>query len=455
MAFTAVYAQDSGEKDLRWAKSLMEKGDYAYAIEKFEDIARFSLNSEKVRKEAMYYVGYCHVKNNDPWQAVRVLERFLEKYDDSISQEFIPDALYVLGRVYEETGDQRNAIKVYQRCSRNYPGSSFARKSKDRLKELGGSGGNTDPFDDDYAGGGNSGNNDDDNNNDSGHHHGGNPTGISREIRQLLKIAETISNSFTRDQMLLEGSDRARTGEDFVALAKGIENDFTRSQIFDKVRVNQNYLNFTAASMVELAGFISNSYLRDQFLVNLAADFAKRDYVSNYDFVDFSAAMSNDAMRQQLFDAVTGSQAFKLMSARTVVDLANTCKNSYIHDQLLLTAAQKNKYLRHELMILADASSNSFTKSQIIAQASNGVYSSTAIRTRAASDDHTDPFNGFNFNKAQLKRVAQFIAAVDTGKNARESAQQLKKGDSSSRTVREYLEKLRKMQQFDNLHHNR
>ncbi len=41
---TSVYAQDSA-KDLRWAKSLMEKGDYAYAAQKFEDIAISHNNS--------------------------------------------------------------------------------------------------------------------------------------------------------------------------------------------------------------------------------------------------------------------------------------------------------------------------------------------------------------------------------------------------------------------------
>ena len=443
---SAVNAQDSGEKDLRWAKSLMEKGDYAYAIEKFEDIARSEYNSGRIRKEAMYFAGYCHVKNNDPWQAVRVFERFLEKYDDGISSELIPDALYVLGRVYEETSDQRNAIKVYQRCAKNYPGNSFARKSKDRLKELGG-GSNTDPFDDGQPGGYDP---EPGHGHDNDHGQPGSASGISREIRQLLKTAETVSNSYTRDQMLLEGADRARTGDDFVAIAKAISNDFTRSQIFDKVRANKNYQRFTAASMVELAGFINNSYMKDQFLVNLAADFARRDYVSNYDFVEFSAAMNNDAMRQQLFDAVTGSTAFKFMNARTVADLANTCKNAYIHDQLLVTAAQKNGYSLHELLILADACTNSFNKTQILSM--SGSSSGHYRRNATAVSEASDPFAGFTFDKGRINRINDFISAVESRKLVGDKARLLQKDDLRVKTVGEYLEKYRQMQKFDSLH---
>jgi tetratricopeptide (TPR) repeat protein len=476
--FNGVYAQHydhnyghanpgSGYQDLKWAKSLMERGDYVYAAEKFADIARSSLNSEKIRKEAMYYLGYCHVKNNDPWQAIRVYERFLDKYDDGINEEFIPDALYVLGRVYEETSDNRNAIKVYRRCIRNYPRSQYARKSRERMKMLGqGSGSDTDPFDGDHNDGGY---HDDDYAND---HHGDGSTGIgiSREIRQLLRIAKTVNNSYTRDQMLLEGADRARTGEDFVALAKAIENDFTRSQIFDKVKENRNYSQFSARSMLELAGFINNSYLKDQFLVDLASDFAKRDYVSSYDFVDISAAMNNDMMRQQLFDAVAESSAFRFMSARTVADLANTCKNSYIHDQFLLTAAQKLPFGYRDCRILAEAASNSFTKTQIMQEAKDGYDSHHGgyhgRRTAGASDNSTraippeaptstDPFADFKFNKAQISRIAAFIKAVDNKKGMQKAASKLKKADLYRATVREYMEKFRTMQNFENIHRNR
>lgn len=453
---TVVSAQD-GAKDLKWAKSLMERGDYAYAAEKFSDIAGSHYNPPAVRKEALYYVGYCHVKNNDPWQAMRVFEQFIEKYDDGGSAEFVPDALYVLGRVYEETGDNRKAIKVYQRCSRTYPRSQFARKSEERLQQLGGSG-NTDPFDGDYTGGDNyePGNND-----GHGHDHGdgGHTPGVSREIRQLLRIAETVSNDFTRDQMLLEGSDRARTGEDFVALANAIKNDFTRSQLLDRVSKNKNYETFTTSSMLELAKLINNSYSRDMFLVSYGSALANRDYVSNFEFVEISTAMNNDALRQQLFDAISKSSSFKFINARTMVELAQTCKNSYIHDQLLLTAAQQNKYGFRDLKILADACSNSFTKTQILQQADAGHHSSYRSRPtrniqkiKPEITSASDPFSGFTFNKAQIERMQIFINAVDSKRRIKEAATQLKKSDLNTLTVREYMEKYRVLQKFETIH---
>lgn len=459
LCFTSVSAENMGKADLRWAKSLMERGDYAYAIEKFEDITRSHSNPPRIKKEAMYFMGYCYVKNNDPWQAVRVYERFLEKFDDGYSQEFIPDSLYVLGRLYEETGDNRNAIKVYRRCKKNYQGSSFARKSADRLRALNGSG-NTDPFsDDDYDSG--------DDYTHGGNNHGGTSSGVSREIRQLLRVAATVNNSYTRDQMLLEGADRARTGEDFVALAKAIDNDYTKGQIFDKVRRNANYADFTAKSMVELASHINNSYMRDQFLVNLASDFAKRDYVSSYDFVDFSAAMDNDSLRQQLFAAVENSSAFRVMGARTVVDLANTCNNSYIHDQFLLAAAQKCPFSYRDCKILADACSNGFTKSQIMQEAKDSGYGSnnhghrrtnlveTPVSIPQIDLSETDPFNGFKFNQAKIARIGKLVKAIESKKNMKEAVRNLKKSDLNNVTVQENMKKFRTIQKFKKIHRNK
>jgi len=458
---SSVSAQD-GAKDLRWAKSLMERGDYVYAAQKFEDIAKSHYNSAAVRKEAMYYVGYCHVKNNDPWQALRVLEPFIEKYDDGVSSDFVPDALYVLGRVYEETSDQRNAIKVYKRCMRTYPRSSFARKSEERLRELGGSSSNTDPFEDEYSGGSNHepGNNEHGHNNGGNHGSNGQASGVSREIKQLLRVAETISNDFTRDQMLLEGSDRARTGEDFIALANAIRNEFTRSQIIDKVSKNKNYSTFTTRSMLELASIINSSYTRDTFLVNFGEALANRDYVTYYEFVEISAAMNNDALRQQLFDNISKSPSFKFINARTMVELAQTCHNSYIHDQLLLTAAQKNNYNYRDLQTLADACSNSYTKTQILQQNTNGHHS--PYRSRSAERkaqppvmekaEPSDPFNNFNFNKAQIKRILEFMNAIDSKKRINEKASQLKKSDLGKTTVREYMEKFQTLQKFRTIH---
>ncbi|MEW6708229.1 MAG: tetratricopeptide repeat protein [Candidatus Riflebacteria bacterium] len=469
----AAFAQGQGHADLRWAKSLMDRGDYAYAAEKFGDIARSQYNSPEVKKEAFYYLGYCHVKNNDPWEAVRVFERFLEKYDDGISREFIPDALYVLGRVYEETGDRRAAIRVYQRCRKNYPNNSFGRKSSERLRELGfgGGSGNTDPFDDNN--GGNSGGDDytgggdynDGHDNHGGHDHHGPATGISREIRQLLRVAETVSNSFTRDQMLLEGSSRARTGEDMVALAKAIENDFTRGQLVSKVASHPKFSEFAPKSMIEMAGFINNSFTRDQFLVDLGKNMANRDYVSNYEFVDVSAAMENDMLRQQLFNAIAAGSVFKVMSARTIVDLAKTCGNAFISDQFLLTAAKDCPLSYRECMVLAEAADNAFTQNQIIQLAKNKEFGSSHHGHHRAVEkparvpeiiiDVTDPFTGFDFNRAQLLRVSNFVKAVEKKRAMKSAFAALKKSDMSLATVREYVEKYQALENFNNVHRQR
>ena len=484
ISLSAVYAQNAVAKDLSWAKSLMERGDYVYAAEKFENIVRSQYAPPVVKKEAMYYVGYCHVKNNDPWQAVRVFERFLEKYDDGISREFIPDALYVLGRVYEETGDQKNAIKVYRRCSRNYPRNSFATKSAERLTALGmGGSGATDPFDDTPSNGGNdyghsapgntpgygSGHHDSGSYSGGSHgntnHHGGTHSGISPEIRQLLRVAETISSNYSKDEMLIDGADQAMSGEDFVALAKAICYDSSRATLLEKVRKNKNYGAFTVKSMIELASFVKTSYAKDEFLSTVGLDFAKRDYASGFDFVDISKAISSSSTRRDFIESFAKTSAFKLLSARTVVDLANTCNSSYDHDDLLVMAAKQNGYPRKELLILAEACSSSFNKSEILEIAHNAAGNSShgghyrgqpaVSRSVVESDSLTNPFSGFSFDESKLKRIKAFVGAVNSKKNTKEAVSQLKKSDLSNSTVREYMGQFRKMQKFEDIHQSR
>lgn len=461
-------AQNYGYDDLRWAKSLMDRGDYAYAIRKFADIVRSQHNSTAIKKEAMYYIGYCHVKNNDPWQATRVFERFLKKYDDGISREFIPDALYVLGRIYEETGDQRSAIKAYRRCQRNYPRSSFGRKSAQRLRELnyGGGSNNTDPFDGNDSGNHYDDDYYDDNYYDDGHHDNYH-TGISREIEQLLRLAKGISNSFTRDRTLLEGSSRARTGEDFIALAKAINSNLTRGELIEKISSHPRFSEFSPKSMIEIAGFISNSFSRDEFLVELGKNMANRDYVSNYAFVDVSSAIKNDYTRQDLFNIIADSPVFKLMSARTIVDLVKTCDNSFISDEFLVTAAKKCPLTYGDCLTLAEACNSNITRNEILRIANNkdmGNYHSHRRRTNIAekSDrkpamaiDTTDPFTDFNFNRSQLSRVSYFIKAVENRKNMKKAYMNLKKSDMMLTTVAIYLEKYKILQKFEDAHNGR
>jgi len=126
-----------GYQELDRAKNYMDRGDYRYAMSLFNDISRRSTYDRSIRKEAAYYIGFCLVKTNDPWGAIRAYESFLDRFDSSSDSFLIPDAHYVLGRTYEEIYNNDRARYYYRRCIDRFPYNEFAGKSRDRLRIIG------------------------------------------------------------------------------------------------------------------------------------------------------------------------------------------------------------------------------------------------------------------------------------------------------------------------------
>lgn len=120
-------------RNLAWARQLMDMGNFPGARNEFIDVSRYAYN-ESERREAAYFVGFCSVKMHDPWQAISDLRWFLDRFDCGYRQ-YVPDALYVLGRTYEEIRDIRAAYNCYHGCIDRFPYSEFASKSRDRMHE--------------------------------------------------------------------------------------------------------------------------------------------------------------------------------------------------------------------------------------------------------------------------------------------------------------------------------
>jgi len=126
-----------GYQELDRAKNYMDRGDYRYAFDLFNDISRRTVYDQSIRKEAAYYIGFCLVKMHDPWGAIRAYETFLDRYDGTSDTFLIPDAYYVLGRTYEEIYNNDRARHYYRRCIDRFRHSEFADKSRDRLRIIG------------------------------------------------------------------------------------------------------------------------------------------------------------------------------------------------------------------------------------------------------------------------------------------------------------------------------
>ncbi|HOT28456.1 MAG TPA: hypothetical protein PLU72_09715 [Candidatus Ozemobacteraceae bacterium] len=134
MGWRATYKTVNGV--LAEAHAMMNMGYVSEAREHFRYYARNGGHDE-VRREAAYFTGYCSVVLGDMNQAASEYRDFLQMYENSWNTALVPDAMYVLGVVYEYLNEFSQAYDMYRTCIRRFPGSEMAQKSKERLKAHG------------------------------------------------------------------------------------------------------------------------------------------------------------------------------------------------------------------------------------------------------------------------------------------------------------------------------
>lgn len=377
VAAGAVFAQSYGRYELDRAKEAMNRGDYRYAIDQFRYIEGNYRFSEAVRREAAYFVGFCYVRMNDIWSAVRAYESFLDRYDNG-SRVLIPDALYSVGRAHEELRQIDNAVRYYRRCIDRFPGNEFASKSRDRLRLLGYDYGG------DYPGGGGYGDYD-----------------VSPQVYDMIQLAKMTNNAYEADQMLLKAGRKARRGADFIAISKAMRNDFNRGE---------------------------------------------------------------------LFTMCANSEVFMIMHCLTIVDLVKTSRNAYQRDELLLTAARRRAQRAEDFRVLAEATTNAYTRSEILRIAQEKIGGGGYPGPHYSMDEMTsvdempaapkskgakvtsDPFHGFSSDRARIDRINAFIDAIKAKQGVDAAAKQLTREDLRLDVVRESMSTWQQNRQFEQLH---
>ncbi|MBP7635248.1 tetratricopeptide repeat protein [Candidatus Ozemobacteraceae bacterium] len=134
MGWRSTYKTVNGV--LAEAHAMMNMGYISEAREHFRYYARNGGHDE-VRREAAYFTGYCSVVLGDMNQAAAEYRDFLTQYENSWNTALVPDAMYVLGIVYEYLNDFYKACDMYRTCIQRFPGSEMAQKSRERLKAHG------------------------------------------------------------------------------------------------------------------------------------------------------------------------------------------------------------------------------------------------------------------------------------------------------------------------------
>ncbi|MBF0407411.1 MAG: hypothetical protein HQM10_08655 [Candidatus Riflebacteria bacterium] len=132
-------------QDLQRAHMIRDRGDYYGARNIYDQISMDRTADREVRREAAYFIGFCDIRTNNPWRAIESYRNFLSRFDNE-SLLFVPDALFVLGRTYEDVRDINSARFYYNECIRRFRGTEYSRKSFERLRVIGGGNNNNNPY---------------------------------------------------------------------------------------------------------------------------------------------------------------------------------------------------------------------------------------------------------------------------------------------------------------------
>lgn len=124
-------------RDLERAHRMRDRGDFFEARRQYSAIANDYYTDEYTRRQAGYFVGFCSVRLNEPWNAINDYRRFLQNFDNG-NTSLVPDALFVLGRTYETVRDLGNARWCYRECIRRFRYGEFPQKSRERLDYIDG-----------------------------------------------------------------------------------------------------------------------------------------------------------------------------------------------------------------------------------------------------------------------------------------------------------------------------
>ncbi|MBF0407437.1 MAG: hypothetical protein HQM10_08785 [Candidatus Riflebacteria bacterium] len=137
MVLSVASAYAYGYRDLQDANYMKDRGDFWGARNLYERISSDIFTDREVKREAAYFIGYCDIRLSDPWRAISSYRHFLNRFDNG-NTRFVPDALFVLGRTYEDVRDFGNARYYYNEVIRRFGYGEFPEKARDRLRIMGG-----------------------------------------------------------------------------------------------------------------------------------------------------------------------------------------------------------------------------------------------------------------------------------------------------------------------------
>ncbi|MFZ2959633.1 MAG: tetratricopeptide repeat protein [Candidatus Ozemobacteraceae bacterium] len=439
---------------LQEAKAVCDQGDYARALDMFVRVQQMDPEPLAV-KEARYFIGFCKVRLQDYWGAIAALEAFLGQYERTqMGDNFalIPDALYVLGRTYEQVNNIPQAVNVYQRCMGQFPGSNFAMQSGDRLRILGPVGpGPVGPGPGPI---------------------GPNP-GDDRLIDDIIRMAKAAPTYAQQDEILLSGLNRARTGLHVLRLAQAASSNVTT----DEICVRGVSRCFNVNEIVALAK-ATGTYAKQDEVCLLGAD---RIMIAGEFVVLANAAASNNGK-----DQVLGKGVARCVCVDDVIRLAKATGTYAKQDEICLMGVRLVRTF-DEATRLSGATASMGAQQRVLDEARKILLGSpnyianpsamnvagrgfnpgdeTPMAKKAPKPATTpkgdkplakkvsvNPFENHKIDKDLVTRVNGYISAVATMKNVDQRRKALKPADLSLDAVKEAMKTFNQKSNFDKVH---
>ena len=131
--FLIGYLRPDADAVMIGARSALDHRDYAAAQKLFRRVVEMEPKHSGPRNEAALFYATCFVREGKFKQAADELRKFIADYPSSF---WTPQAYFDLADCETNLGHKAAAVKLYREIIGSFSTTSWAKYSKDKLKEI-------------------------------------------------------------------------------------------------------------------------------------------------------------------------------------------------------------------------------------------------------------------------------------------------------------------------------
>ncbi|MBF0410355.1 MAG: hypothetical protein HQM10_23615 [Candidatus Riflebacteria bacterium] len=421
----------SAASNVEDARRMLEQGKVGQALEVFTAVQRES-KDPAVLKEAKYFTGFCKIRLQDYWGGIKAFESFLEQYEaaeTADSKKFVPDALYVLGKAYEQVDKKQDAIDAYCRCITMFPKSEYATKSREQVSVFAKS---------------------------------------SKELDQIIAMAKASNYYTQQDKLLADALSIAKDGWDVAKLAQACyKNDAGDDIILQGLKLCRTLdeaLNLAKVSTYyNTQAFVC---LNSMHLCRNGMDAVKLAVAAKIKLppgkqggLGFGQFNAGTKLNEVCMAGVS-----KCQNIDEIIALSKVAADLSTQDKILLSGVKFVKNLVDVTRMASTASDPRVTKKiqeeskkYLPKQNINTVSIQMSVQTMnpepvKAISTLSDPFENHTVDREKISRVEKFVSAINKNHDLKLNQQLLKAEDMSLDIIRDSIKIRSEKKSFDGVH---